>query len=248
MRVLIALFLGFVISMDAREANSQEPLIEIRTIGIPPYGISGKSASSGIYYDFSNLLINEAGYRGNNYVYPYVRIMKELKTGQTDMTIMFKYPELDNHVIYVAALPALETVVVGSRGTKFNSIADLKGKTIAYLRGATFSDEIDQDTDIIKRVTDDFTQGVRMLQFGRIDAIIGPIDPIVDAAMVVGDGESFLGEPFPVSERTPWIQISKKSVGKLSPIMIERAFLDLSDRGEFMSIAQKYRTSAGTNR
>ena len=37
----------------------------------------------------------ETGYQTNNHIYPYARIVIELKTGQTDMTIMFKYKELE---------------------------------------------------------------------------------------------------------------------------------------------------------
>lgn len=215
--------------------GQQIPKIEIRTIGIPPYGIESDEGAGGIYYDMANLLAKEAGYQVNNNIYPYARIVNELKSGQTDMTIMFKYRELEEHVIYVAPLPSLRTVVIGPAGSSFNSIESLKGKRIAYLRGAKFSDIIDKDPTITKQITNDFTQGIKMLMFGRVDAIIGPLDPILRAAK----GKT-LGKPLVVDERTPWVQISKKSAPRLSADKLNSVFLDIVNRGALEKIRRKY--------
>lgn len=49
---------------------------------------------------------------------------------------MFKYKELNEDVIDIAALLTLQNVVVGLAGTHINAIDDLKGKVLGYLRGA----------------------------------------------------------------------------------------------------------------
>lgn len=214
--------------------------IEVRTIGIPPYGIASGAHASGFYYDVANLLAEGAGYSVTNRIYPYARIVNELKTGQTDMTIMFKYKELEEHVTYVSPLPALETVVIGLQGTRISSIADLKGKTLAYLRGAKFSDEIDGDPEITKQVTHDFAQGARMLAFGRVDAIIGPLAPILSAVDEIDDPKVVLATPYVVAERTPWIQISNKSVGRLSAQKLRHVFDDLVGRGVIEELRKEY--------
>ena len=214
--------------------------IEIRTIGIPPYGIEDQHGQSGIYYDTANLLAKEAGYKVNNHIYPYARIINELKAGQTDMTIMFKYKELDGHVTYVAPLPVLKTVVIGRKNTTFDSIDSLKGKTLAYLRGAKFSDAIDNNTEITKQVTDDFTQGIKMLMFDRVDAVIGPLEPILNAAKNMNYEEDIFGAPLVVDERTPWVQISKKSSTKVSPDTLKAVYQSIQQRGDLEAIRQKY--------
>ncbi len=68
-------------------------LIEIRTIGFPPYGITTGTRLSGIYYEAANMLVSEAGYSVHNDVSPYARIIEQMKYGAIDMTIMFRYPE-----------------------------------------------------------------------------------------------------------------------------------------------------------
>lgn len=216
------------------------PTIEVRTIGIPPYGFVSDTRPEGFYYDVANLLVREAGYQANNHIYPYARIMTELKTGKTDLTIMFKYEELEGHVTYVAPLPSLRTVVVGLPGSGLNSVEDLKGKTLAYLRGARFSDVIDLDPQIKKQATNDFIQGLEMLAFGRVDAIIGPLEPILGAVSQIDGGNLILGEPIVVDERTPWVQVSNKSVDRLSLDNLSRTFHDIVERGDLEAIRQKY--------
>ncbi len=214
--------------------------IKIRTIDVLPYGIKTDTNSSGIYYDIANLLAKEAGYKVNNYIYPYARIIFELKSGKTDMTIMFKYKELEEFVIYIAPLPTLKTVVIGPRGTTFDSLNSLKGKRVGYLRGAKFSDAVDNDPDIIAIETIDFIQALRMLMIGRVDAIIGPMTPILSAAADLHLGNDFFGKPFIVDERTPWVQISRKSVDRISTEKLRAVFNEINKRGELEKIRNKY--------
>lgn len=214
--------------------------LEVRTISVSPYGITNKQTLSGIYYDIANVLIHEAGYQANNKISPYARIIQELKTGKTDLTIMFKYKELETDVIYISALPALKNVVIGIQGVSFKSISSLKGKTIAYLRGAKFSDVIDEDAEIFKQRTTNFYQGIHMLAAGRVDAIIGPFDPILSAAIKAGKNKDFFGEPLIVSERTPWLQVSKKSKTKVAVARLATIFEQILARGELERLRKLY--------
>ena len=214
--------------------------IEIRTIGIPPYGIKSDKGLSGIYYDTANLLAKEAGYKVHNAIYPYARIIHGLKSGKTDMTIMFKYESLNEHVIYIAPLPSLKTVIIGLKEDSFDSLDSLRGKTIAYLRGAKFSDEVDNNPDIKKLVTTDFIQGIKMLARRRVDAIIGPLDPIISAIERTGHDQNIFGKPLVIDERTPWVQISKNSVDRISEEQLKTVFHDIERRGALNRIRSKY--------
>jgi len=235
--VMLILVVSCLLSIAARTEGIK---IEIRTIGIPPYGIENASNRGGIYYDIANLLAQKSGYSRNNYIYPYVRIINELKTGQTDMTIMFKYEELNEHVEYIGSLPPLRTVVIGKKGTSFTSIDSLKGKFLAYLRGANFNEDIDNDPEIIKQVTDNFGQGVKMLISGRVDGIIGPLDPILDAANAISGDVIEFGKPLVVDERTPWVQVSKESAKRLSIEKLKSAFIEIQRQGSIVAIQKEY--------
>jgi len=214
--------------------------VQIRTIAVAPYGIENNRKRSGIYYDLANLLITESKLNSKHLIYPYARIISELKNGKTDLTIMFKYKELKDYVIYIAPLPSLHNIVIGLKGNRFEAISDLEGKTIAYLRGARFSEDIDTNNKIKKHRTNDFRQGIKMLTRGRVDAIIGPMEPILSAAGSMGMGNIF-SEPLYVSKRTPWLQISKKSKLRLNVNKIRDIFKKILARGDLRKLKHKYR-------
>jgi polar amino acid transport system substrate-binding protein len=231
--IILALLAGSVFGEEAK-------LLKISTLDFPPYAINDGLKPRGIYYDTANRLAREAGFQSNNTITPYARIKSELKSGQTDMTIMFKYQDLEDHVIYVAPLKNLKIVVIALNGTTFKSTESLKGKKIAYLRGANFSRVIDDDPDILKHKTADFLQGVKMLMAGRVDAIIGPMAPIISAAANVNRGENLFGDPLLLTERTPWVQISKKSAERISAEQLRSIYDDLDRRGVLNTIRNRY--------
>jgi len=222
-------------------AFSLDPLkIEIRTIGFPPYGILNDGVASGIYYDLANNLAEAVGLDASNTVAPYTRIRSGLKSGRADLSIMFKYSELNDYVVYVAPLPTLKTVVVGLKGSSFDSIQSLENKRIAYLRGGSFSEQIDDNPKIQKYRTTNFQQGVKMLLGGRVDAIIGPMEPILAAAAKSNLSNDLFGAPFVVAERTPWIQISKKSALVPYAELLRKEFALIQARGDLELLRRHY--------
>ena len=141
-------------------------------------------------------------------------------------------------IIYT--LPSLKNVVIGRKGTDFSSVKQLEKLSIAYLRGAKFSDDVDNNPEIIKQKVSDFRQGLLMLKKGRVDTIIGPMAPIISAAKQLDLNKDFFGKPLIVSERTPWLQISKKSRDYIAVKQLEQIFRQMMTQGELSTIQQKY--------
>jgi len=207
-------------------ASSHE--IEIRTIAISPYGIDKKGELSG------------GKSKVNHFIYPYARINHELKTGHTDLTIMFKYKELEKYVTYIVALPPLHNVVVGIRGNNIQSIAELEGKSVAYLRGANFSNEIENNSEITLYRTKNFNKSIEMLVAGRVEAVVGPFEALLMAAKNSGKDQAFFGEPLTVSKRTPWLQISNKSIHKFNLIELKDKFKKLIENNKLENLKRSY--------
>lgn len=212
------LFMLLCINSFTLAANDK---IEIRTIGVSPYGIDNNGELSGVYYDLANLLFTKED-NINHSIYPYARIIYELKTGYTDLTIMFKYKELEDFVTYITPLPSLQNVVVGVRGNNISSIEAIEGSSIAYLRGANFSNEIENNSTITLYRTKNFKKSIEMLIAGRVEAVIGPFEALLMAAKSLGKNKGFFGEPLVVSQRTPWLQVSNKSKHKFNIIKLEK--------------------------
>ncbi len=245
--ILIALIL--LINAQLILADNTQPSLALRlninTIAVSPYGIEHADGNRGIYYELadslaSSQLNSSKGFHIEHQISPYVRIIHELKNGQTDLTIMFKYKELEDYVTYITPLPSLKNVVIGLKGSQFDNIYSLEGKTIAYLRGAKFSDGVDHNRKITKILAKDFQQGISLLAGKRVDAIIGPMDPILAAAQLLNKPEDFFGQPLVVSERTPWIQISNRSELMSQITRLKQHFDQLLSSGKLEQLRAKY--------
>lgn len=241
MKKIIVLFSFLFCSVIS--ANTSQENIEIRTIGFPPFGINNQGELSGIFYDLANLVIENAGYTANNQLSPYARIIKEIKVGKIDLTIMFRYRELDAYVQYIAPLPAHKTVIVGLQGNSFKSMADLSGKKVTYLRGSKFSHKIINDKTIIKYPVNSFIQGIKMLNAGRVDAIVGPLFTIESSALEVEKRINTtieFGDFLVVDKRTPWIQVSNKSKSKIDIEKLKESYAQLEEADTINSLFLKY--------
>jgi polar amino acid transport system substrate-binding protein len=80
-----------------------------------------------------------------------------------------------------------------------------------------------------------------MLSLGRVDAIIGPLAPIFNSAKKLNLPDDFFGKPLIVSERTPWLQLSKKSLNKVSKKQLKAILSELLAQGELERIKQNYK-------
>ena len=234
------IFISILCISHQSSADHTATALQVRTIAIAPYGIDDSGKLSGIYYDLTHSLLIKSGLASEHHIFPYGRIIHELKLGKTDLTIMFKYKELANYVDYIHPLPALKNVVIGRYGHDYQNIKQLEGLNIAYLNGAKFSDEIDSNPKINKQIVEDFNQGLLMLKKSRVDAIIGPMEPIISGAKQLGLSKSFFGKPLTVSERTPWLQLSKQSKNHISAEKLKAIFNKMMDQGTLESIQKKY--------
>lgn len=247
--ICLFILLSTIGQKSLADTPEPQPPIQIRTIAVSPYGIQSDdkqiaNKQSGIYYELANELGNFINKHDkitiNHQIYPYARIIHELTTGQTDISILFKYKELENYVTYIAPLPSLKNVVMGLNGTEFKDIKQLEGRRIAYLRGAKFSDEIDNNHKILKVTTKDFLQGIEMLSAKRADAIIGPLVPIIAAAQQLKKTDDFFSQPLIVSTRTPWLQMSNKSSFIATVDKIRAYYLQIASTEKLKQLKQKY--------
>jgi polar amino acid transport system substrate-binding protein len=200
-----------------------------------------KNEKKGIYYEVFSAFITKSLFRGEHRIYPYKRIIREMKSGGIDLTIMFKSDELREYVNYLVPLPPLNNIVVGLNRSEIFSIKDLEYKRLGYLRGAMFSHKIDSNKKIIKHMIPDFNIGLKMLELGRIDAIIGPYEALSYAAKYNRVTNIDFESSIPVSTRAPWLQMSKKSKNLHMSKKISAEFKKIISGNILEEIRKKYR-------
>ncbi|NRB37337.1 MAG: transporter substrate-binding domain-containing protein [Pseudomonadales bacterium] len=229
-----------LIGLSSRAICQERQTIKIVTIGFSPYGIQTEQGNSGIYYDIANILVQKSGYHAENTIAPYARIINDLKYGQADISILFRYEELEAYVFYIAPLAPLQTVVLSRQDSHLKNIESLHGRRLAYLRGAHFSEVIDKNNAIKLHKVTDFKQAVKMLLNHRVDAIVGPMDPIISAAAEIGYGMEIFGHPIVVGERTPWIQLSKKSTANINIKSLQETFIKMKKEDVILLLRKQY--------
>jgi ABC-type amino acid transport substrate-binding protein len=181
------------------------------TLGVAPYGIRGKDGSSrGLFSDLLQLLAQRSGLAISNTVVPYPRAMAMMASGEADLLIAINNTTLDKIAAPLALAFKSEVVAVGRAGSRYASLADLRGKTVAHIRSAEYNAEFEHDALIRKYETSSIDQTLRMLLEGRVDAAVGFRDSLLYTLREMGLARERLGAPLPMGERSVWIHLSRR--------------------------------------
>ncbi|TFW15442.1 substrate-binding periplasmic protein [Duganella callida] len=108
-------------------------------------------------------------------VVPYSRAPHMLAAGAADLMLLIDISTIGTPLEW---LGAVEIMMFGRSGFRFQRLDQLSGKTVGHLRGARYSPDIDAAPGIVKHPVDSYEQGVRMLLAGRLDAMFGVGDSI----------------------------------------------------------------------
>lgn len=106
--------------------------------------------------------------------YPYARIFKALKNGELDLALIFKNSTLKNDVAYIGPLSLSDIVIITQKDIKLQRYEDLHElESIAVLRRIQINNRFDKDTALNKLNIGSLEQGIRMLKYNRVSAVIG---------------------------------------------------------------------------
>jgi ABC-type amino acid transport substrate-binding protein len=106
---------------------------------------------------------------------PYGRAPHMLNSGGADLMLIIDTSAKGGGIDYVGTV---DIVVFGRSGFRFQRMEDLFGKTVGTLRHSGYSPELEAEARIRKHAFDSYDQGVRMLQAGRLDVVLGVRDSI----------------------------------------------------------------------
>ena len=151
--------IGLVVSLS-NLASAAEPL-SFGILAAPPYGIErADKAVSGSNHDIAELIAAKVGLTFNYRLEPLARLMSDMKLGKLDLMIMIPGDEMKPYAI--AEIMPNNTVVLPRANGSLAQYADLKGKTVAVLRGAIYDQRFAADDEIKKYEVDSYVLGLRM--------------------------------------------------------------------------------------
>lgn len=220
-------------------AYADEPF-RIDTIQASPLGfVTADGQSKGLYFEIGNRVAEAAGLSFTNRVVPFARAITALENGDADMSMFFRR-EGNPRLVPLAKVYVLKNIVIGRKGTRFETFADLQGKEVAKMRRTDYGEAFEKDSAIAMVEINNYAQGIAMLMEDRVDAVVGPEIGLFFSARQSGYGRELFSAPLEVSRREVWVQVSAATVDEAKQAALKAAIELLLADGAIQQIIEKY--------
>lgn len=198
----------------------------------------------GTYWEYAQRLSDRSGIAIERRPVPKARVIANLRSGATDMAILFRAAKLEPYVQFVAKVRDIPIVLVSMRNLELQSYEDLYPlNSIGIYRAAAISPRFDKDTRLHTFSVSSYPKLVQMLELGRLDAIAG--NGVVLHALVekhcLGSKVRFHDLGF--GHREQWLVMSNKSKRQALIPDLARAMATLQQSGELDLIHREHLAS-----
>lgn len=233
--------LTLVLMLGAAMCHGNPPALRIATIDGPPWGfVDGDGKPTGMMFEIGNRIAQEAGLTSTNQLTPYARIAPEMAHGKTDIVLRFSSEEMVQVAVPVATVVSMPVIAIGGAGSRFQTLADLHGKTVGVVRKSRYTDAFDNDPLIRKYEADNYLQIVRMLKMKRLDAGVGAGAGLLYSAFLAGVRPEELSAPLVIGSNDFVLHLSKANTSPELAGALGAAVKRLNQRGEIKKIIDRY--------
>ena len=231
---------AIVVLLWAAVCQGAAPL-RIATIDGPPWGFLGADGQpTGMMFEISNRIAQEAGFTSTNQLIPYARIAPDMEHGKIDFVLRFSSEEMVKQVTPVAVVVTMPVIALGRQGSRFRDVADLRGTTVGVVRKSRYTDQFDNDPLIRKVEADNYLQIVRLLKMKRLDAGVGASAGLFYSAHMAGIKADELGVPLVIGSNDFVLHFSKTTGNPEVLKALNMAVKRLNQRGEIKKIIDSY--------
>lgn len=211
----------------------------------PPYRIVGSANGapyySGIYVDILRLMAAETGLQLDFIELPFARAFRVMQAGEADIMLgPNRSAEREGYLHYLEPpLPQEPKIFLHARtASPIRGYDDLRGRSIAVLRGATYFDRFDADEDLVRIPVDDYTSALRLAVVGRVDAAIMP--ELQALWLLRQTGFPLQMSPYHVPGRDSYIVVSRQSPMVQQAGRLEAALRRVVGSGAVRRILERY--------
>ena len=187
---------------------------------------------------FAELIAAKVGLTFDYRLEPLARLIGDIKVGNLDLMIMIP-GDAELKPFAVTEIMPSNSVVLTKAGSSIAQYADLKGKTVAVLRGAVYDQRFASDDDIKKYQVDSYAIGLRMTKGGRVDGMIGPDFGLHYQIMLEGMKRDEFAAPLVLNTRMLTL-LGSKSIPPELAAKLKAAVEELSSSGAIAAAAAKY--------
>lgn len=215
MRVLTAALLMVLVfpAWAQQGTETVEPLtITVGANHAPPYRILEGGERTGLYVDIFEEIAERLGWEVHYREAPFRRVLRMVQQGEVDVMLgPLETEERSELMEFVAPAfpPERRLFFYLNKEHRIHRYADLYGRAIGVLEGASYFPRFDDDEDLLKEPAPRYENLMLMLQKGRVDVVIAP--ELVGLYAVEKLGLDVEVSPFFVPGERSYIAVAKNS-------------------------------------
>lgn len=215
MRVLTAALLMVLVfpAWAQQGTETVEPLtITVGANHAPPYRILEGGERTGLYVEIFEEIAERLGWEVHYREAPFRRVLRMVQQGEVDVMLgPLETEERAELMEFVAPAfpPERRLFFYLNKKHRIERYADLYGRAIGVLEGASYFPRFDDDEDLLKEPAPRYENLMLMLQKGRVDVVIAP--ELVGLYAVEKLGLDIEVSPFFVPGERSYIAVAKNS-------------------------------------
>ena len=215
MRVLTAALLMVLVfpAWAQQGTETVEPLtITVGANHAPPYRIIENGERTGLYVEIFEEIAERLGWEVHYREAPFRRVLRMVQQGEVDVMLgPLETEERAELIEFVAPAfpPERRLFFYLNKEHRIERYADLYGRAIGVLEGASYFPRFDDDEDLLKEPAPRYENLMLMLQKGRVDVVIAP--ELVGLYAVEKLGLDIEVSPFFVPGERSYIAVAKNS-------------------------------------
>ncbi|MFA9218973.1 MAG: substrate-binding periplasmic protein [Sphingomonadaceae bacterium] len=145
------------------------PRLRVTMVNLMPW--SG-TANTGVLVELARDIAQRSGLIFDIMPLPYARALVMIEEGSIDLMLAVQSARVEHSATCVASVSDAEITLLARPNLVVSTLADLHGKRVGHLRHADYDPDFAAATDILKYEFNSYAQGLRMLQIGRLDALV----------------------------------------------------------------------------
>lgn len=209
-----ALLMAMVFPAVAQQGTETVEALTV-TVGAnhaPPYRIVEGSERSGLYVDIFEEIAERLGWKVHYREAPFRRVLRMVQQGEVDVMLgPLETEERAELMEFVAPAfpPERRLFFYLNSEHRIERYADLYGRAIGVLEGASYFPRFDDDEKLLKEPAPRYENLMLMMQKGRVDVVIAP--ELVGLYTVEKLGLDVEVSPFFVPGERSYIAVAKNS-------------------------------------
>jgi polar amino acid transport system substrate-binding protein len=180
--------------------------LRVTIFDIPPYGTRDAAREpAGLYVDITRAVAQQAGYEPAIELAPFARVLVNVSTGASDLTISFPTEGSTSSLLALVPIIKVDAIVVPRKGFVATDRRAFANRRVGRIRGGCIDLANAGDMTVEFFELNSFAEGLRLLTLGRIEGLCTTREVFRYYLDKNGSKAGDFGEPVVINRRDAWL-------------------------------------------